>query len=234
MIDDVEHSQSWLVAHRGDRLGGVENTLAAFACARDAGACYAECDIQFTRDLVAVVMHDNRLNRLCALAGIKVADTDFLALTSLCAPHFELLTLENLLLWLEKQPQLTMFVEIKPSILRRLSVQSTLRRLASLIHPAHQAQLVLISQSVAIIDRCKPLINCRTGWVALGQRLPESKIDYVFMAQDNVEKMKGWQQQGIKVGLYTVNDPVQAEHLRKLGADLIETDHYSKLVVALG
>jgi glycerophosphoryl diester phosphodiesterase len=49
-----------LVAHRGehDNHSIFENTLPAFAAARDAGVWGIECDIRWTRDLVPVVMHD--------------------------------------------------------------------------------------------------------------------------------------------------------------------------------
>ncbi|MCF7820946.1 MAG: glycerophosphodiester phosphodiesterase, partial [Mariprofundaceae bacterium] len=106
---------TWLVAHRGDREGGVENTLAAFKLAVKSGALFAECDIQFTRDLVPVVIHDDSLKRLCDLA-LHVSLLDLIDLEELCYPCFTLLTLQKLLIWLKEKPQLTLFIEIKPDI----------------------------------------------------------------------------------------------------------------------
>lgn len=63
---------SWLVdtplAHRGLHGGSVaENTLPAFAAARDAGFG-VELDVQLTRDGVPVVVHDRDLERLTGRA----------------------------------------------------------------------------------------------------------------------------------------------------------------------
>lgn len=52
--------QCRLVSHRGehDNRQVYENTLPAFAAARDAGVWGIECDIRWTADLVPVVAHD--------------------------------------------------------------------------------------------------------------------------------------------------------------------------------
>lgn len=55
-----------LIAHRGehDNRTVLENSLAAFQCAADAGLWGVELDVRWTRDLVPVVFHDPDLNRL--------------------------------------------------------------------------------------------------------------------------------------------------------------------------
>lgn len=53
----------FLIAHRGASLKAPENTLAAFERALAAGAEVLECDVQMSRDGVAVVMHDPRVDR---------------------------------------------------------------------------------------------------------------------------------------------------------------------------
>jgi len=49
-----------IVSHRGehDNKRVMENTLPAFAAAREAGVWGVECDIRWTRDLVPVICHD--------------------------------------------------------------------------------------------------------------------------------------------------------------------------------
>jgi glycerophosphoryl diester phosphodiesterase len=49
-----------LISHRGehDNRSVLENTLPAFAAARDAGVWGIECDIRWTADLVPVIAHD--------------------------------------------------------------------------------------------------------------------------------------------------------------------------------
>ncbi|WP_161807068.1 glycerophosphodiester phosphodiesterase [Desulfatitalea tepidiphila] len=55
-----------LIAHRGehDNRMVLENSLAAFQRAADAGLWGIELDVRWTRDLVPVVFHDPDLNRL--------------------------------------------------------------------------------------------------------------------------------------------------------------------------
>ena len=55
-----------LVSHRGehDNRSVLENTLPAFAAARDAGVWGVECDIRWTADLTPVVVHDPDARRV--------------------------------------------------------------------------------------------------------------------------------------------------------------------------
>lgn len=223
---------SKLVAHRGDRAGGIENTLAAFEYAAAHGARYAECDIQFTRDLVAVVIHDNRLQRLCNRPDVKVMQTELADLQQICSAQFKLCELSELLSWLLQVPHLTLFIEIKPPIRRRLTARAIARRLVDQIPAPLLQQVVLISQNSDIIDACKNHIGCRTGWVAESHRQPTTAFDYIFMPSQRSSTISSWQARGIKVGLYTVNDISGAHTLLEAGADLIETDYFSRLAEA--
>ena len=222
----------WLVAHRGDREGGAENTLDGFRFAAKSGAMFAECDIQFTRDLVPVVIHDDSLKRLCDLA-LHVSLLDLIDLKELCYPYFILLTLHKLMAWLQGHPQLTLFVEIKPDIRKRLDDNAIAERLAALIPEAVVAQIVLISEAGGILDGCRAHLSCPVGWVAEGGEQPESPPDYVFMPVDEAAMIGHWHERGVKVGLYTVNSAATAVELIDAGADLIETNHFSAMVAKL-
>ena len=57
-------------AHRGASGDYPENTLPAFAAARDFGAPYIELDVHMTRDGHVVVAHDDNLKRVGAADGI--------------------------------------------------------------------------------------------------------------------------------------------------------------------
>jgi glycerophosphoryl diester phosphodiesterase len=59
LIEDVA-----ITAHRGAKIAAPENSMAAFRAAMDAGATYAELDVQHTRDRVLVVVHDGDLMRM--------------------------------------------------------------------------------------------------------------------------------------------------------------------------
>ena len=51
------------VAHRGYSETAPENTLAAFKEAKKMGFNSVECDVQFTKDNVPVLLHDNTIDR---------------------------------------------------------------------------------------------------------------------------------------------------------------------------
>jgi glycerophosphoryl diester phosphodiesterase len=53
-----------ITAHRGASAAAPENTMAAFRAAMDAGATYAELDVQHTRDRQLIVLHDGDLMRM--------------------------------------------------------------------------------------------------------------------------------------------------------------------------
>ena len=51
------------IAHRGYSTTAPENTLPAYILARELGFLYAECDVAFTKDGVAVLLHDATIDR---------------------------------------------------------------------------------------------------------------------------------------------------------------------------
>jgi glycerophosphoryl diester phosphodiesterase len=53
-----------ITAHRGASIAAPENTLAAFRTAMEAGATYAELDVQHTRDGRIAVLHDGDFMRM--------------------------------------------------------------------------------------------------------------------------------------------------------------------------
>lgn len=61
------------IAHRGYSIGAPENTLPAYRMAKEKGFDYAECDVSFTKDGVAVLLHDSTIDRTSDGEG-KVSD----------------------------------------------------------------------------------------------------------------------------------------------------------------
>jgi len=58
-------------------------------------------------------------------------------------------------------------------------------------------------------------------------------MKYVFMPWQRTDEMGRWQAQGARVGLYTINDAVHAVALRQAGADLVETNYFSRMYQAI-
>ncbi len=229
-----EQAADFLVAHRGDRAGGIENTLAGFDFAAQAGASFAECDVQFSRDLVPLIIHDDNLARLCHRPDVRVMHTEADRLQHICRARFSLPTLSGLLDWLSTRPQLTLFVEIKPPVRRRLTDRTIARRIAAALPDALLPRIVLISQAAGLVDACAEEAGCALGWVALGSRQPRVPLQYVFMDRRRADEMHIWKARGIKVALYTVNDAARAAALKQAGADLIETNHFQRMMRELG
>lgn len=64
------------VAHRGYSSTAPENTLVAYRLARQLGFLYAECDVSFTKDSVAVLLHDTTIDRTSNGSG-AIADLTY-------------------------------------------------------------------------------------------------------------------------------------------------------------
>ena len=64
------------VAHRGYSAGAPENTLPAYRKAKQMGFEYAECDVSFTSDGVAVLLHDSTIDRTSSGSG-SIANLSF-------------------------------------------------------------------------------------------------------------------------------------------------------------
>lgn len=64
------------IAHRGYSNTAPENTLPAYILARELGFLYAECDVSFTKDGVAVLLHDTTIDRTSNGSG-AIADLTY-------------------------------------------------------------------------------------------------------------------------------------------------------------
>lgn len=109
-----------VVAHRGSSSTAPENTLAAFEAARRAGAPWVETDLRRTRDGVAVVLHDPRLERTTDgagdLAGLTAAEVAALDAGSWFAPGFggaRVPLLDELLDWAAAHDEPHLLLELK-------------------------------------------------------------------------------------------------------------------------
>ena len=51
------------VNHRGYSKGAPENTIPAYIMSKEKGYTYVECDVSFTKDSVAVLLHDDTIDR---------------------------------------------------------------------------------------------------------------------------------------------------------------------------
>ncbi|MBF6559185.1 MAG: glycerophosphodiester phosphodiesterase [Candidatus Binataceae bacterium] len=74
------------IAHRGASGDYPENTLIAFAAARDLGAPYIELDVRMTREGRVVVAHDEDLGRVAGRGGL-IRELTLAELSTIDAAH---------------------------------------------------------------------------------------------------------------------------------------------------
>lgn len=63
VVENRPDEQIWCFAHRGYSCYAPENTMPAFKLAKICGIYSIELDVHFTQDGVAVLLHDNTINR---------------------------------------------------------------------------------------------------------------------------------------------------------------------------
>jgi glycerophosphoryl diester phosphodiesterase len=68
-----------VIAHRGNSFHFPENTLSAFQSAVEVGADYVELDSRVTKDGMLVVLHDDKLDRTTNAAKVFGATSQFVA-----------------------------------------------------------------------------------------------------------------------------------------------------------
>lgn len=221
--------RNFLIAHRGDQSHATENTLAAFWDALHAGARFAECDIQFTRDLQPVVLHDNRLKRLCGNPHARAVDLALEELHAAC-PLVQIPTLEELLSWMDEfAGSMHLFLEIKPTIRKKLDEEKIMSCLHPLLTPQRLDRITLISKSGSIVDAAREVFATPVGWVAEGHHPPKGPFDYIFLEKSQANRIPEWKQRQTKVVLYTINDGWEALQWHKRGGDFIETNFFNDL-----
>jgi len=225
-----------LVAHRGDHEDTPENTLVSFERAVAAGARWLECDIQFTCDAEPVVLHDDHLGRLCGVDhNISSFNSDELSEISVFEParigkQLEaqpILFLSDFLFWLDEHPDVTLFLEIKDEALGRLTPD----RIAKIVLPmiaGSKTSIIPISSSASILETLHTQCPQPLGWVAEGPQ-PKMGLDYVFLEGCNEAAIREWHEHGASVAVYTINDANKARYCWAAGADLVETNHFTRL-----
>ena len=81
-IDNIKQGSLWAndnvkgINHRGYTVVAPENTLPAFKLSKDVGFKYVETDVRFTQDGIAVLLHDQTINRTARNAdGTTISET---------------------------------------------------------------------------------------------------------------------------------------------------------------
>lgn len=234
-----------VIGHRGAAGIAPENTIAALAAARHAGARWVEFDVRLTADGVPVVIHDATLERVAGIPA-RVSRTPFARLQALdagawFAPRFRgqrVPTLDETLIACASL-QLGANVELKWCGARSPALAHAV---AEALRPAMGAPVLVSSFRpglLAALRRAAPdvprgllMSRPRPGWRQMLARLGCASVHVGARALDEtaIVRLKA---AGLKLVVYTVNDAAQAARLVAAGVDSVITDRPDLLVPAL-
>jgi len=238
----------WVVAHRGASGYAPENTMAAFRRAVELGAGFIETDLQVTRDVQVIAMHDSTLDRttngkgpvhLKTLEELRSLDAgawfDSRGVGSFAGERVPTL---NEILQFAAELDVNFFLEIKSGDTWGVehAVAAALRDLNT------SARVVILSFDPSTLDSMNRIDrNIMTGFlcehpsgdlvkraVQIGARQLAPRGDLITSALvDQAHRA------GLKVVTWTINEPEQMRHLIAAGVDGIMSDYPDRLASVL-
>jgi len=162
-----------VVAHRGFAARYPENTIEALQAAVDCGARHVEVDVQLTSDHVAVLLHDDDLQRTAGVPG-PVMDLTWEAVSDYTVGetqrlgdkfrHVRVPSVADLAVWLQRNPTVYAFVEIKEESLVRFGTEWVVRRVVESLEPVLE-QCIIISYDIAALAEARQFAATPIGWV---------------------------------------------------------------------
>ena len=213
-----------VVGHRGGRgpLWPRENTLAAFEQARSEGARAVELDVR-THDDQVIVLHDPPAGSLASLRPVVP-------------------TLAEALAW-AREHRVAVNVELK----RDVPDRRLLARHAARIVMASGADVLFSSFDPGLLARVAALapqvgraLLVHAGqnrWARALQELarpPFVEAIHLERTQTDPRAVARYLARGLRVGVWTVNDPAEACDLVALGVATIVTDSPGAMLARLG
>ncbi|ALV46711.1 glycerophosphodiester phosphodiesterase [Arthrobacter alpinus] len=226
------------IAHRGYSREGLENSLKAFRAALELGYHYVETDINSTADGVAVVFHDSTLDRTTDQKG-SISELPWSKVSTARIGGTEpIATLDEFFAAL---PTARFNIDVKDagsvaplvSAIERYSLHdrvciasfSDRRRrkvLAGLTRPAASSPGKRLLMAYFFLEAWLPKVMLR----ALMRRVDVLQIPRSFKKLELVTEAKVRRAHGLglKVHVWTIDDPAQMHELFDLGVDGIMTD----------
>ncbi len=232
------------IGHRGAAGYMPENTKVSFMKALDLGAEAVEFDVQLTADEIAVVFHDDELDRTTDGTG-EVAETTFDYIKHLDAGSWfgsvikgvEVPTLEEVLDLLGGRTLINL--ELKADDRVDILVKHVLTAVARF---DLFSSIVFSSFRFAAIERlCELAPDSRVGLLCSPGREEKAWARADQVAAENLhphtsavdaEFMERARQRGLKVWAWTANEPEEIERLCELGVDGIISDFPDRVVAA--
>lgn len=227
-----------IVAHRGGGKLAPENTLAAIDVGARFGHTMIEFDAKLSIDGQIFLLHDDTLERTSDGAGIAGQQSWEQLLTidagSWYSPEFAGEHLPSLEQVAERCRQYGMMVNIEIKPTTGLEIETgTLVSLAARELWTGQTAPLLSSFSIESLEAAQKTVpelprgllldEWRDDWQQLTTKLGCVSIHLNHQLLDS-SRVKMLKQAGLRILVYTVNDPVRATQLLQWGVDAICTD----------
>lgn len=216
-------------AHRGGASVVPENTMPAFQYAIDHGYRYVETDVQVTADGVLVAFHDNDLSRTCGRPG-RISELPWGEVkTALVGGAAQIPLLEDML---TSWPQLRVNIDCKtdaavPALQAAIVRCSALDRVCV---GAFSDRRIARLRALLGDGLCSALAPGEVAVLRLGRpRRPAGDVAQVPVRQGpltvvNARFVERAHALGMKVHVWTIDEPVEMRRLLGMGADGLMTD----------
>jgi glycerophosphoryl diester phosphodiesterase len=234
-----------VVGHRGGRGAGwpAENTLAAFEQARAQGARAIELDVRTCAGGTVVVFHDATLARMTGERDPRrvseVPERELLGID--LGGGATIPTLLAVLTW-ARQSEVAVNVEMKHGVPgRRALVRATVdavraTRADVLLSSFDPSLLSLAAALVPSIPRAFLTEARSPAWArALQETARPPLVQGLHLERTAVtaDAVARYRRRGLRVGIWTVNDPAEARELHRFGVASIITDQPGDILAAL-
>ncbi|MBI6875756.1 glycerophosphodiester phosphodiesterase [Clostridium aciditolerans] len=231
------------IAHRG--FSGIypENTMLAFEKAVEVQCDGIETDVQLTKDGVAVICHDETLERSTDGSGF-IKNYTYLELSKLDAgikkdhkfSGCRIPTLDEFLDYI-KDKNMLINLELKNSIIQYENIEEVV--IDKVYKYGIQANCIISSFNHYSMVKCKELDNSIKTGLLYDEILyhPEKYIKYVgadalhpnFQAVYSKEIVENIKSKNIDINVYTVNEEEDMINMISLGVDGIITNYPDRL-----
>jgi glycerophosphoryl diester phosphodiesterase len=211
-----------IVAHRGLHERCPENSLAAFSAAWRRGIVWCECDVHLSADGVAVVIHDETLDRTTTGSG-PVASKSWAQLSRLRLRGPNGKPTDQFIPWLDQALRMPrgcrLIVETKPMLGQRiLPIARQVLRKRGLLQSFHAPDIVLARRSLGPRLDCAVLAD---QIVPMPRAVRRLHVDYRVLDKQTIQRLTA---AGISVGAWTVNQQREIRKLARWGVATIFTN----------
>lgn len=239
-------SASQFVAHRGYARHYPENTLTAITAAIRAGAQCIEVDIQFSKDGVPFLYHDDTLQRISGQPG-SIFDINASELMQLTASHRQqfgdhfrqvpVCPADEFAQLVKVRSHIHFYVELKEESIAHFGTDYCLDRLSRLLQPVMHNS-TLISFDMPAMLKAKQYYGFRnTGivfrdWSLRNTLINEYQADVAYI---NIKRIPANEaiNADCPIIVYEIDDPAFAAATLQRGAAKVETFAIGELIEAL-